>query len=244
MSPSSVKLVALAAALALTVVASARVTAQSPPPTSTPTQSEAPVDDDTLRAREAFQVAVSLYGAGRYLEAAREFQRSYELSHEAGLLRNLYLALRDAGDVRGARTALRGYLEAGAPDTTDDDRRLLQHRLEALDRAIAEEDARASVTVPPVDPPASDPPIDTATTIATTRATTDALGDPETHGPPVETARGDDTWIWALVVGGVVLVGGGAAIAVALTTPGPGLDGDVPGRIETLTLASGRWSAP
>lgn len=241
MSPSSVKLVALAAALTLTLGASARASAQSSPPTSPATESEAPSEADTLRAREAFQVAVSLYGAGRYLEAAREFQRSYELSHEAGLLRNLYLALRDAGDVRGARTALRGYLAAGAPDTTDDDRRLLQHRLEALDRAIADEDARAATTTR-VDPPPTDPPIETATTAATTTSVTRA--GPVATGSPDETTRGDDAWIWALVVGGVVLVGGGVALGVALTTPGPGLDGDVPGRIETLTFASIGWSAP
>ncbi|MBN8613862.1 MAG: hypothetical protein J0L92_24915 [Deltaproteobacteria bacterium] len=235
----------LVVALALGLVTSAPVLAQSDPHAADPqaangAQAATPTDEDTLRAREAFQVAVSLYGAGRYLEAAREFQRSYELSHEAGLLRNLYLALRDAGDVRGARTALRGYLDAGAPDTTEDDRRLLQHRLEALDRAIAEEDAqrRSAPTATTTDPPTVDPPAETTT------ATTSELGDPTTDEPEGVTPQRDDAWIWAVVLGGVVLVGGGVALAVALTTPGPGLDADVPGRIETLTLASGRWSAP
>ncbi len=234
----------LVVALTLGLVTSARVLAQSDAHAADPQAAEAaqaatPTDEDTLRAREAFQVAVSLYGAGRYLEAAREFQRSYELSHEAGLLRNLYLALRDAGDVRGARTALRGYLDAGAPDTTEDDRRLLQHRLEALDRAIADEDAqRRSTPTATTDPPTVDPPVETTT------SSSSALGDPTTDETEVVPPQRDDAWIWAVVLGGVVLVGGGVALAVALTTPGPGLDADVPGRIETLTLASGRWSAP
>ena len=232
-----IRVSSLVVALAFGLVTSARVLAQSDPTPGDASQAATPTDDDTLRAREAFQVAVSLYGAGRYLEAAREFQRSYELSHEAGLLRNLYLALRDAGDVRGARTALRGYLDAGAPDTTEDDRRLLQHRLEALDRAVAEEDAqrRSTATATTTDPPTVDPPVET---------TTSERSDPTTDETEVVTPQHDDAWIWAVVLGGVVLLGGGVALAVALTTPGPGLDGDVPGRIETLTLASGRWSAP
>lgn len=234
-----IRVSSLVVAIGLTLVACSSAAAQAEARTSPPAQAPStPDDENTLRAREAFQVAVSLYGAGRYLEAAREFQRSYELSHEAGLLRNLYLALRDAGDVRGARTALRGYLDAGAPDTTEDDRRLLQHRLDALDRAIADEDAqRVATPITTTDPPAADSPV------AATTSSED-LADPTTDETPIATARSDDAWIWALVIGGVVLVGGGVALAVAWTTPGPGLDGDVPGRIETLTLASGTWSAP
>jgi hypothetical protein len=207
-----------------------------PAPATSPT--------DVQEAREAFQVAVSLYAAGRYAEAAREFERSYSLSHEGGLLRNLYLARRDAGDVPGAAEALRAYLAAGAPDTTEDDRRMLEHRLAALDRAIEEEAAAARAREEAA----------RATAAAETerRADTSDAHDDAASGHAAsaeeaaleaslvvpEDAGGDVTeeaWFWALLGGGVLVVGGAVAIGLALTTPGPGMDGDVLGRIETLT---------
>ena len=244
--------VSIALVLVTLTLARERALAQAaPPPAGAPSSAVAASPDDVQRAREAFQVAVSLYAAGRYAEAAREFERSDSLSHEGGLLRNLCLARRAAGDVRGAAQALRAYLEAGAPDTTEDDRRLLEHRLAALDRAIEEEDAaarqreeeaRQAETVMVEAEGGSE-----GGEQETARTTTDVsvTGGDATLAPPSPTPtepEGDVTreaWFWALLGGGVLVIGGAVAVGIALTTPGPGMDGDVLGRIETLTW-SGR----
>jgi hypothetical protein len=199
---------------------------------------------DVQRAREAFQVAVSLYAAGRYAEAAREFERSYSLSHEGGLLRNLYLARRDAGDVRGAAEALRAYLAAGAPDTTEEDRRLLEHRLAALDRAIEEETAAERARAEEARLAEARDAERRAREAQGAGSGGEAIEAPEGEvaiaSSSVATAEpgGDPTreaWFWVLVGGGVLVVGGAVAIGIGLTTPGPGMGGDVLGRIETLT---------
>jgi hypothetical protein len=193
---------------------------------------------EVQRAREAFQVAVSLYAAGRYAEAAREFERSYSLSHEGGLLRNLYLARRDAGDVRGAAEALRAYLAAGAPDTTEEDRRLLEHRLAALDRAIEEETAAERARAEEARLAEAREAERRARQTESVRPSSEVLeteGDASIASSTASTDPTREAWFWVLVGGGVLVVGGGIALGVALTTPGPGVDGDALGRIETLT---------
>ena len=91
-------------------------------------------------AMSLFNAASSLYEAGRFLDAARQFEAAYELSPRPSLLFNAYLAYRDAGRNEAAVRALAGYLE-GAPDAPDAER--LTARLAAM-RESAEEDAAAA----------------------------------------------------------------------------------------------------
>jgi len=95
------------------------------------------------QARTHFEAGTQYYAAGRFADAAREFEQAYEMSHRPALLHNLYLARRDNGDQRGAADALRRYL-AEANDIQPANRALLQSRLEALDRTVAEQDAAAA----------------------------------------------------------------------------------------------------
>lgn len=87
------------------------------------------------RARRHFEAGRSLYDAGAFDRAGQEFEEAYRLSDRPELLYNIYVAYRDAGDVRKASTALRAYLEQmgeSAPDRTN-----LEARLASLDAQVA-----------------------------------------------------------------------------------------------------------
>jgi hypothetical protein len=91
--------------------------------------------DDDSEARALFQLASVHYGEGRFLEAAAEFERAYELSGEAVLTHNIYLCYRDANQPAEAALWLRRYLESGLEI---EHRANLEARLEALESSIAE----------------------------------------------------------------------------------------------------------
>jgi hypothetical protein len=114
--------VALALAL-LAPLASTPALAQEPP--------------EIVEAREHYRLATDHYLHGRYAEAAAEFRRSYELSDRPALLHNIYLSLRDLGDLPGAIDALRRYL-LEASDVPETDRLMLRNRLAAMERTVGE----------------------------------------------------------------------------------------------------------
>lgn len=91
------------------------------------------LDDEEARLR--FQVGQALYDAGRFLEAAEEFESSYRLSGRRSLLYNAYLSFRDAGQLEDAVRTLELYLE-GDLDAADVEQ--LQQRLTAMRTTLAE----------------------------------------------------------------------------------------------------------
>lgn len=95
------------------------------------------LDDEQARSR--FRVGQALYNEGRFLEAAREFESSYELSNRASLLFNAYLSYRDAGRLDDSVRVLDRYLSAN-PEVDDAER--LQQRLAAMRVQLREEQAR------------------------------------------------------------------------------------------------------
>jgi tetratricopeptide (TPR) repeat protein len=108
-------------------------------------------------ARQHFKLGKALYEAGRFPDAAREFDEAYRLSERPQLLYNAYVAHRDASNLPGAIAALGSYLEK-VPDAPD--RVNLRARLEAMRAAQArqaEQDARAQAAGQPVAPAAVEP---------------------------------------------------------------------------------------
>lgn len=85
-------------------------------------------------ARQHFQIGKSLYDAGRFNEAAAEFEQAYKKSGRPQLLYNLYVANRDASNWAAAVEALRGYLDK-VPDAAD--RINLRARLKSMEEAAA-----------------------------------------------------------------------------------------------------------
>jgi tetratricopeptide (TPR) repeat protein len=91
-----------------------------------------------VTAQGHFRLGTRLYREGDFAGAAREFEESYRLSERPELLYNLYLAYRDASEIRPAADALRRYLEA-VPDAAE--RPQLEARLARMDAEIAAREA-------------------------------------------------------------------------------------------------------
>ena len=71
------------------------------------------------RAKAHFRVGQSLYDAGRFNEAAEEWEKAFELSQRSELLYNVYVAYRDAASSTDkAIGALRRYLQLGQIEAT------------------------------------------------------------------------------------------------------------------------------
>lgn len=104
-----------------------------------PGAASAQADDEAdVRARLRYEAGTNLYRAGDFAGAAREYEAAYELSGRPNLLYNLYVAWRDAGELRKAADALERYLDA-VPDA--EDRVNLEARLAAMQQQIAALDA-------------------------------------------------------------------------------------------------------
>lgn len=214
-------------ALAATLVALAALAAPTPgraqsagtPPTTTEAQTPPPAGDgaDTMaqstareqdltdqQARAHFAVGRAMYDAGRFAEAASEFQQAYDLSHRPQLLYNLYIAYRDSSQLVRARDALRQYLM----EVTDVPNRLhLVSRLEALETQIAQEErahAESEAELAAAEQAAAD------AEMARQRAEAEAAN--LRHVRP--------WWPWLLVGAGVVLGGVGAGLAAEASSRG------------------------
>jgi tetratricopeptide (TPR) repeat protein len=108
-----------------------------------------PPPEALARARVHFEAGTRHYDLGSYEEAAREFQRAYELSEHPELLYNIYSSLERAGRFAEAAEALERYLELGTIDPaqrTSLEARLaaLRERLERERRDAPPEDAAAA----------------------------------------------------------------------------------------------------
>lgn len=167
--------------------------------TDTMAQSTAREQDLTdQQARAHFAVGRAMYDAGRFAEAANEFQQAYDLSHRPQLLYNLYIAYRDSSQLVRARDSLRQYL---AEVSEVPNRLHLVSRLEALEAQIAEEE-RAH-----------------AETEAELAAAEQAAADAEAARQAAEAEnrnlrRQRPWWPWLLVGVGVAAIGTGIGLGV------------------------------
>jgi tetratricopeptide (TPR) repeat protein len=125
------------AALALTGSQVGRAHAQTQEP-SVQAQQQAEQDQAMaamdMEARQHFAIGKALYDGGRFQQAAEEFDAAYRLSKRPQLLYNVYVANREAGNLREAVAALSTYLEQ-IPDAPD--RINLQARLESIQAQLA-----------------------------------------------------------------------------------------------------------
>lgn len=105
-------------------------------------------DADEEEARRHFELGRRYYDTGRFAEAAAAFREAYRLSGRPRLLYNLFLALREVGDLDGAVDALERYLET----VTDVDERIrVEARLESARRT--RDQMRRAATPPSAAPP-------------------------------------------------------------------------------------------
>lgn len=99
--------------------------------------------DDEARLR--FEFGRRYYAAGRFLDAAGEFESAYETSRRPELLYNLFRTYSDAGDDARAARSLRAYLAA---PIEIEDRVSLEARLRALEARLEAEPSRAPTGEP------------------------------------------------------------------------------------------------
>lgn len=95
-----------------------------------------------------FRRGAAAYGTDDFASAADYFSRAYALSHEPGMLYNLALSQQRAGDVDGAITSYRAFLEAvpDAPERTE-----VELSLATLERLQASEREREAAPPSPAE---------------------------------------------------------------------------------------------
>ncbi len=186
---------------------------QTPPPSGTgasaggDTMAESTAREQDLtdqQARAHFAVGRAMYDAGRFPEAANEFQQAYDLSHRPQLLYNLYISYRDSSQLVRARDALRQYLA----EVTDVPNRLhLVSRLEALETQIAEEERAHAESE--------------AELAAAEQAAAEAeMARQQAEAEAASLRHVRPWWPWVLVGAGVVLGGVGAGLAAEASSRG------------------------
>lgn len=169
-------------------------------------------------ARKHFRLGRAYYDNGDFAQAAVEFEEAYRISQRAALLYNIYLAYRDASDMRHAADALRKYLEL---EHNIENRGQLEARLAALDRTLADEAANPpSATPSPTPAPGaaafaehgSGPNVAPAPLPATAEVAAAPVSAEPEHAAPVTTSSRN------LTLPVVLMASGGALMAGSLVT--------------------------
>jgi tetratricopeptide (TPR) repeat protein len=163
-------------------------------------------------ARDAFKAGRVAYESGDYQVAYDKFKESFQLSHEPALLYNIASALQGLKRPHEAAEALRSFLRLQPNDT---DKPKIEQRIATLEeeqhmmdaeqaKAQAEAEAERKKHEPP--PNLTPPPPEVRTVIVHETGMTEA-----------ERKHRRKVLAISLTVGGIVLVGGAVALALALT---------------------------
>ena len=166
--------------------------------------------DDAKLAKQHFEDGSRLYDLGKYADAAREYQEAYKLKPVPALLFNIGQAYRGAGNTTEALTAYKSYLRKvpEAPNRVDVEGFIVklqetldaeraaqkQHDEEERQRLLQQQQAQQQQQQTP-------------------RPDLVATAPPAEKQPIYK-----KWWLWT-AIGGVLVVGGVVAIAVATTTP-------------------------
>jgi hypothetical protein len=130
----------LGLALRLAVLCGGAALAVSVPPAASQAQGRKPkgADPRTAEAKKLFEQATDAYGQGRYEDAIRDWQKSYELSGKPLIFESIANAYERLGDKQKARD----YLAKWRAEAPQGERQQLDARIEALDARIAAEKAQ------------------------------------------------------------------------------------------------------
>jgi tetratricopeptide (TPR) repeat protein len=159
-------------------------------------------DDDVASARDHYQRGKRAYDIGHFEEAAREYERAYQLKDDPALLYNLGQAHRLANHHSQALIAYKAYLRnvPNTPYRSEVESRIAE--LQALVDAQAQQQQQKPLTLK--DGTSATAPTATATEIHTSKPDRPLY------------KRG---WLWGAVVGGVVVVAGAITLGVVLGSP-------------------------
>lgn len=169
---------------------------------------------DDSDAKTLFTRGRTQYALGHFKEAAELFEKAFELKQDPAILYNAAQAHRLAGDKKEALVLYQNYLRLFGQQENSDE---VDRRIAELKAAIEAE--RAANTNPPTDlmtgkTDANAASGTTATPSPSTTVPSDATTPPAAvvvHEAPPPKRR---AWIWGVVAGGVVVVGGAIALGV------------------------------
>ncbi len=176
--------------------------------------------DDRARARAAFKTASQHYNLGEFEQALASFREAYRYVDDPSFLFNIAQCERQLGHKKEAVREYHAYLNNAPPTIANRDE--IKQLMTQLEKEIAEEQNTAKMpptTVtqppPPVGPvtmtandPTTPPP---ATTTAPAETLTASAPPPAERKPAYK-----KWWVWT-IVGGVVVAGAAAGLAVGLT---------------------------
>lgn len=160
-------------------------------------------------AKNAFKVGRAAYETGDYQLAYDKFKESFQLSHEPALLYNIASALQGLKRPHDAAEALRSFLrlQPGDPDRAKIEQRIatLEEEQRMIDAEKAKAEAEAEAERRKNEPLNLTPPPEVRTVIVREGMT------------EAERKHRRKVLAISLTIGGVVLVGGAVALALALT---------------------------
>lgn len=162
-------------------------------------------------ARAAFNIGRAAYEGGDYQLAYDKFKESFQLSHEPALLYNIASALQGLKRPHEAAEALRSFLrlQPNDPDRAKIEQRIatLEEEQHVIDAEHAEAAKEAEAERKQHEPPnLTLPPQEVRTVIVHDSGMTES-----------ERKHRRKVLAISLTVGGIVLVGGAVALALALT---------------------------
>jgi tetratricopeptide (TPR) repeat protein len=163
-------------------------------------------------ARDAFTRGRAAYESGDYQVAYDKFKESFQLSHEPALLYNIASALQGLKRPHEAAEALRSFLrlQPADPDRPKIEQRIatLEEEQRMMDAEKAKAEAEAAAERKKHEPPPNlvPPPPEVRTVVVHESGMTEA-----------ERKHRRKVLAISLTIGGIVLVGGAVALALALT---------------------------
>jgi tetratricopeptide (TPR) repeat protein len=196
-----------------------------PAPNAAPSDAPASSDRVAQRARELFDEGVRLANEGRFDSARAVFRSAYELQPHPSVLYNIAQCEVRLGDNASAVATLERFLETGAGDIQEEQRRAVQKQLDEL-RATLPAEEHASEPAPLGGEPAPEPPGHTpaaAELVRTAPSPADsAIQPPRTEtsiappSPPAAETAGKPASLRPLVLAGTGVALLGAATAIYL----------------------------
>ena len=183
----------------------------------------------SAEAKAHAERAFAAFGLHKFEDAAREYERAFELKPDPALLFNAAQANRYANQKKRAVELYESYTRMYPRTKNIDEVRQL---VEKLKQAMAEDDKNAMA--PPKELKSAEPsdveekpaqaaapvreqPASTSTTAHTTSSSSNVL----VSGPPPKKPIYKKSWFWGVVAGGAVVVAGAVVLGVVLGG-GPG----------------------
>jgi tetratricopeptide (TPR) repeat protein len=164
--------------------------------------------DDTQSARAHYTRGTKLYDLGRYLEAAKEYETTYEIKDDPAILFNIGQAYRLGHKPADAIRAYKSFLRR-APEAPQ--RAVVEGYIREMQAAIERAPAPPPTTETPVAPPAAT----TTPTPGPTVTPVVATSEPHDRATPLY----KKWWLWT-IVGGVVVAGVVVGVTVGVLTSG------------------------